>query len=369
MVIPANLSGQRFHKLKARMPMASNKRGRRLWLCDCDCGGTTTATSDELRSGHKKSCGCLHRQNGRRTRFTKTKALAAYAKAQRQKHDGEWWLSPRRADRYLGVNRSTRLLWQKSCHWLGGRGIRTLPLIDGFKREVDFCAEKDLVEIRENRSGTLPCPHLPDHTHVDGVCKKLSISPETLQVRMRAAGVKSVRNPGKSKDARARSRWYVPDWFVNKLADELKPDPTPKMSVREVADELDITIAAVYSAIRRNLLKAIRGKPRCKGGYKRKGPIIAPDEVERYRAYRARETEMPSAARITSPETEAPQVKKRGRGRQKGWRKQAAIERDEAMRHDWRQGKYQTASELGRAHGVDPSYARKLVRDMEGAGK
>lgn len=33
--------------------------GKYRWLCHCECGGTARVTSDMLRSGHTKSCGCL----------------------------------------------------------------------------------------------------------------------------------------------------------------------------------------------------------------------------------------------------------------------------------------------------------------------
>lgn len=29
------------------------------WLCSCICGGQTTASTNDLRRGHTKSCGCL----------------------------------------------------------------------------------------------------------------------------------------------------------------------------------------------------------------------------------------------------------------------------------------------------------------------
>jgi hypothetical protein len=294
-----DLSGQRFHKLKARKFSGKrNKRGRRLWLCDCECGGTKLVATDDLTSDHVKSCGCLHRQSGRRTRFTKAKRLAAYQKRERQKAHREWWLAPGRADRYLGVYRSTRLLWAKSCPWRGGKGIRTRPLIDGFGRELDFYAEKDCQEILDNKANY--CAKVPkDHTHVNDACEKIGISLGQLEIEMRDADVKTKRQRGKSKDGRARLHSYVPDWFVDKLLAERTPDLSG-FAVREVAKSLGISIAAVYSAIRRNLLKASPGRPNCKTGYKRKGPIIAPDEVERYRAYRAGEA-MPAAAHVTHP--------------------------------------------------------------------
>lgn len=37
-------------------------KGSILWKCKCSCGNETLATSTELKSGHKKSCGCLQKQ-------------------------------------------------------------------------------------------------------------------------------------------------------------------------------------------------------------------------------------------------------------------------------------------------------------------
>jgi len=34
------------------------------WLCKCDCGGDTIVIGSYLRSGHRKSCGCLHKRRG-----------------------------------------------------------------------------------------------------------------------------------------------------------------------------------------------------------------------------------------------------------------------------------------------------------------
>lgn len=54
-----DLTGQPFNRLTVQK-LAPVKRGRRLvWICVCECGKITEAVSVELKSGHKKSCGCL----------------------------------------------------------------------------------------------------------------------------------------------------------------------------------------------------------------------------------------------------------------------------------------------------------------------
>ena len=50
---PRDLTGQTFHYLQ---PLEYVGKGR--WMCRCDCGELTQATSSNLLSGRVKSCGC-----------------------------------------------------------------------------------------------------------------------------------------------------------------------------------------------------------------------------------------------------------------------------------------------------------------------
>lgn len=54
-----DLTGQRFGKLVVVSLEGRNKYGRAMWLCKCDCGNTTVASSNNLLRGCVKSCGCL----------------------------------------------------------------------------------------------------------------------------------------------------------------------------------------------------------------------------------------------------------------------------------------------------------------------
>ena len=54
-----DLTGQRYGQLTVLGP-AENVRGRTAWRCRCaSCGGETVVTTQRLRHGHTKSCGCL----------------------------------------------------------------------------------------------------------------------------------------------------------------------------------------------------------------------------------------------------------------------------------------------------------------------
>src|SRR5262249_36871131 len=110
-------------------------------------------------------------------------------------------------------------------------------------------------------------------------------------------------------------------------------------------------------------------KPRCKAGYRRKGPTITPAEVERYRAYRAREAEMPSAARNTSPKAELPQVEKRGRGRPAGKRDPEVVKRETELPADWDAGKFESKRAAGRAYGFHPADSIRLINAHEAAAR
>ena len=54
-----NLTGQRFGSLTVLKPVQKRDADHSIrWLCRCDCGEYTTVSSNKLRTGHTKSCGC-----------------------------------------------------------------------------------------------------------------------------------------------------------------------------------------------------------------------------------------------------------------------------------------------------------------------
>lgn len=52
-----DLTGQHFGNLTVIEYGGQGSRNT-IWKCRCDCGTECTATSHDLTSGHKKSCGC-----------------------------------------------------------------------------------------------------------------------------------------------------------------------------------------------------------------------------------------------------------------------------------------------------------------------
>ena len=57
-----DLTNQKFNKLTV-IARSENKWNKVLWKCQCDCGNIVYATTNSLKSGNTKSCGCLRSQN------------------------------------------------------------------------------------------------------------------------------------------------------------------------------------------------------------------------------------------------------------------------------------------------------------------
>lgn len=58
-----DLTGQRFGRLTVVRELEERQKKAVMWECICDCGNTTVASRDALRSGDKRSCGCLRKEN------------------------------------------------------------------------------------------------------------------------------------------------------------------------------------------------------------------------------------------------------------------------------------------------------------------
>lgn len=108
---PLELTGLRFGRLVVIARCRSNRQGNSMWKCLCDCGNEIVANSQNLKSGHTKSCGC-HKSK-----------VAAMRNAENT--IGE---KPRRENRlyriYYGM--LSRCYNQKDYHYpdWGGRGIK-----------------------------------------------------------------------------------------------------------------------------------------------------------------------------------------------------------------------------------------------------
>lgn len=72
MGIKIDLTDMRFDNLVAIRPVGKregNASRETYWLCKCECGNFCEVTTNKLKSGHTKSCGCLRRKS--KTKYDK----------------------------------------------------------------------------------------------------------------------------------------------------------------------------------------------------------------------------------------------------------------------------------------------------------
>ena len=104
-----DLAGQRFGRLTVVEYVGRTRHGHVVWKCACECGGSSTPTTQSLRCGHARSCGCIASEKaskmGRAKRthgMSKSREYAAWARA---------------------IGRCSRED-DKAYRYYGGRGIR-----------------------------------------------------------------------------------------------------------------------------------------------------------------------------------------------------------------------------------------------------
>jgi hypothetical protein len=112
-----NLTGQKFHFLTV-VEYAGRKRIHSYWKCVCDCGKTTFALATDLKTGHKKSCGCYQ----------------SIASRQRKTTHGLYYTPERQS--YQSAKNRCQNVNNKAFPDYGGRGIEFR-----FKSILDLIAE------------------------------------------------------------------------------------------------------------------------------------------------------------------------------------------------------------------------------------
>lgn len=60
-----DLTEKRFGKLKVIKYYKSNKNGRALWLCQCDCGNIKVVLGNSLLNKSTLSCGCYNKERSK----------------------------------------------------------------------------------------------------------------------------------------------------------------------------------------------------------------------------------------------------------------------------------------------------------------
>lgn len=93
-----DLTRQRFGRLTVIKEGAGKRTSSGIrkvtWICQCDCGNTVEIASNDLRSGHTKSCGCWSKEKAKLSKFqvkTTYDLSGNYGIGHTQKGDEFWF--------------------------------------------------------------------------------------------------------------------------------------------------------------------------------------------------------------------------------------------------------------------------------------
>ena len=108
-----NLQDRRFGRLTV-VRRSGSRRGKALWVCECDCLTQTLVTSDQLVSGKTSSCGCVARES-----------MAAISKVHSTVHGHNKKGAPSRTyNTWCGMLKRCNNPKHVSYPQYGGRGIK-----------------------------------------------------------------------------------------------------------------------------------------------------------------------------------------------------------------------------------------------------
>lgn len=118
-----DLTGQVFERLTVVEHVGFDKKHSALWSCQCSCGKSCIISSDNLRSGNTKSCGCI--RNERIGTLNKSHGLSQHPLHRTWSHI---------KDRCNNPN-------DKKYDSYGGRGIKMCDEWNDFQRFYDWSME------------------------------------------------------------------------------------------------------------------------------------------------------------------------------------------------------------------------------------
>lgn len=60
---PVDISGEKYGRLTPLYRVDNDKYGHTSWMCKCDCGAMKVVSTNDMRTGKSRSCGCLEKEN------------------------------------------------------------------------------------------------------------------------------------------------------------------------------------------------------------------------------------------------------------------------------------------------------------------
>lgn len=110
-----DITGRKFDRLTVISYAGVNESNRAIWTCICSCGKSINAVGEYLRSGHKRSCGCLQKVHTHGMTYTRFYRI------------------------WNGMNRRCFEITHHAYNRYGARGITVCPewrIFDKFKEDM-----------------------------------------------------------------------------------------------------------------------------------------------------------------------------------------------------------------------------------------
>ena len=180
-----DLTGQPFGRLIVIREYGRAKNGKVLWLCRClgkngdGCGKEVIVSTNDLRRGHTKSCGCLSRERTTTHGCRHEPWYNVYAGMMQRCGHGE---GGKESDLRLYRDRGITVceLWQKSPSdfgdWLLAHGWRKGLQIDRIDNNKGYSPENcRVVTCKENNNNRRNTLRLNDGTPLAMFCSSLGI--------------------------------------------------------------------------------------------------------------------------------------------------------------------------------------------------
>ena len=227
-----DLTGQPFGRLIVIREYGRDKWGRVLWLCRClgkngdDCGKEVIVSTNDLRIGHTKSCGCLSRERTTTHGCWHEPWYNVYAgMMQRCGH----WEGGKESDLRLYRDRGITVceLWQKSPRafgdWLLAHGWHKGLQIDRIDNSQGYSPENcRVVTPKENNNNRRNTLRLNDGTPLAMFCSSL--------------GIKTREGGGPTqKYKRIQAMWKSSHKIHPELMQALKDDTDSQSRLLEIA--------------------------------------------------------------------------------------------------------------------------------------
>lgn len=125
-----DLIGQKFGRLTAIKPTDTSIRKAIVWQFECECGNVIEAIATRVKSGHKRSCGCLHNDIAKSYRLDNNPNWTGYETIR-----GSLWSTIKRSAsvRNLEFNITIEYIWQLYQEQNGCCKLTNLPIVLDFR--------------------------------------------------------------------------------------------------------------------------------------------------------------------------------------------------------------------------------------------